>query len=71
MLLRRSRDSESSVLVWHDIVLVFWIYGLVVRRDVDFVTFELGGTKVFKEVGVPGAGEVDVGVLHVFRLTEC
>lgn len=58
------------MLVWYNIVFVFGVYGLVVLWDVDFVGFELGGTEIFEEVGVPGTVEVDVGMVHVFGLGE-
>lgn len=56
------------MLVGDYIIFVFWVYGLVVQGHEDLVGFELGGAKVFKEVGVAGTREVDVGVLHVFGL---
>ncbi|KAE8450903.1 hypothetical protein EG329_005343 [Mollisiaceae sp. DMI_Dod_QoI] len=47
------------MLIWHYIVFVFWVDGLVVRRDVDLVIRQLVFAEVFKEVGVSGAVEVD------------
>lgn len=58
------------MLVWHYIVLVFGVDGLIVGWDVDFVVWELVFAEVFEEVGVAGTVEVDVGVGGVFGLWE-
>ncbi len=56
------------MLIGDYIVLVLGIEGLVVGRDVDLVVGELVAAEVFEEVGVEGAGEVDVGVGGIFGL---
>ena len=57
------------MLVWHYIILIFWIRWLVLRRDVDeFFGKVWGAVEFFEEVGVAGRGEVDVGVGGIFGL---
>ncbi len=58
------------MLIWYHVVLIFGIQGLIVRRDVDIVIWELVFAEVFEEVGVSGAVEVDICVAGVFGLIE-
>lgn len=57
------------MLIRHHIIFIFRIRRLVLRRDVDEFFREVGGAvEFFEEVGVPGGGEVDVGVGGIFGL---
>lgn len=56
------------MLVGHYIIFVLGIDGLVVRRHVDFVVWELVFAEVLEEVGVSGTVEVYVRIARVFRL---
>lgn len=58
------------MLIGHDIVLVFRVDGLVVRRHVDFVIRQprVWRAEVLEEVRVPRCVEVDVGVAGVLVL---
>ena len=52
------------MLVWDDVVFVFGVYGLQVRRDVDVFWCELRGGEVgelLEEVGVVRRVHVEVG----------
>jgi hypothetical protein len=51
-------------LIGHNVVLVFGIERLVLRRDVYFFVWELGSgraSKLFDEVGVVRGVEVEIG----------
>jgi hypothetical protein len=56
------------MLIWHDIILIFWIQRLVVRWHVDLIVGKRVAAEILEEVGVSGRCEVDVGVVGVFRL---
>jgi hypothetical protein len=56
------------MLIGYYIILVFWIYGLVMRRNVYFVVWELVFAEIFKEICIPRAVKMDVGVVGVFGL---
>ena len=59
------------MLIWHDVVFVFWIRRLILRRDVDCFVREVGwAVELFEEVGVPRGEEVYVGVGGIFGLWE-
>ena len=62
-LLRGSLNPKRRVLVWHYIVLVFWVDRLVMRGNIDFVVGQLVFAEIFEEVRVPRAVEVHVGVV--------
>ena len=52
------------MLVWDDVVFVFGVYGLEVRRDVDVFRGELGGGEIgelLEQVGVVRRVHVEVG----------
>lgn len=70
MLLRRALDAEGGVLVGDDVVLVFWVDRLVLRRHVDFFRQQRRPCEVFEEVGVARVREVDVGAGGVAGLAE-
>lgn len=74
LALRRALYAEGGVLVGHDVVFVFGVEGLQVRRDVYFFGREgRGGAvgKVFEVVGVVGMVEVEVRECGVARLWVC
>lgn len=56
------------MLVWHNIVFVFWVQRLVLRRDVDLVVWEFIAAEIFEEIGVSRGEEVNVGVVAVLGL---
>jgi hypothetical protein len=56
------------MLIWHNIILVFWIKRLIMGRDVDLVVWKLVFAEVFEEVSISGSVEVHVGVVGVFGL---
>lgn len=58
------------MLVGHDIVLVFWVDGLVLGRDKDLVVGQPVFADVFKEVGVARVVHVHRGVAAVFVLAS-
>jgi hypothetical protein len=49
-------------LIRNYIIFIFWVDGLVMRRNVDLIVGQLVFTEVLEEVGVSCAIEVDVGV---------
>lgn len=51
------------MLIWHYVVLVFWVGGLVVGWDVDLVVRQLVFAEVFKEICIARAVEVHIGVI--------
>jgi hypothetical protein len=51
------------MLIWDNIILVFGVQWLVLRRDVNLVVWQLVSAEVFEEVGISGAIEVDVCVV--------
>jgi hypothetical protein len=51
------------MLIRHDIILVFGVEWLIVRRDVDLVVRKLIFAEVFEEVGISRAIKVYVGVV--------
>jgi len=61
-LLCRSLYSKRRMLIRHNIILVFRIQWLVLRRYVDFIVWKFVFAEVFEEVGMAGGGKVDVGV---------
>jgi hypothetical protein len=51
------------VLIGNYIILILWVYGLVVRWDIDIVIGQFVFAEVLEEISYTGQGEVDVGVI--------
>ena len=68
--LRSLLDSKRGVLIWYDIILVFGVDGLVLRRQEDLVWEQRCTREVFEKVGVPGRMEVEVRARRVARLVQ-
>jgi hypothetical protein len=57
-------DAKRSVLIWNDVILVFGIDGLQVRRNIDVFWRELRGGRVCK-------GLEEVGMVRVVHVKVC
>lgn len=68
--LGRALYAECSVLVWHDVILVFRVQWLEVLGNQNFLVGQLicGLGEVLEEVGVVGSMEVEVCRVGVARL---
>jgi hypothetical protein len=67
-LLRRTLDAKRRVLVGNNVVLVFWIDGLMLWRNVDLVIRELVFAEILKEVRVALLAHVDMRDGGIFVL---
>jgi hypothetical protein len=56
------------MLIWHYIVLIFRVEGLIVGWNVNFVVWKLIFAEVFEEICVSWAVEVYVGMVGIFGL---
>ncbi|KXT05442.1 hypothetical protein AC578_11100 [Pseudocercospora eumusae] len=61
MLLLCALNAKGSMLVWHDMVLVIGIDGLVLRCDLNLFCRQLDSGKVFEQIGVVGVVQVQKG----------
>ena len=68
LVLGSSLNAECCVLVWNDVILVFWVERLILLWDKDIIWCDFLLAEVVEEVGVALLVEVHVCVLHVFRL---
>jgi hypothetical protein len=62
--LRRALDAKRGVLIWNDVILIFRVDGLQVRRNIDVFWRELGGGRVCK-------GLEEVGMVRVVHVKVC
>lgn len=60
VLLGCALDAKGSVLIRHDVILVFGIDGLMLRGHVDFIVGEPIAAEVLEEVGVVRGAQMDV-----------
>jgi hypothetical protein len=51
------------MLVWHHVIFVFRVDGLVVRRDIDLVVRQLIFAEIFEKICISSTVEVYVGVI--------
>jgi hypothetical protein len=56
------------VLIRYHVILVFWVDGPVLRRDVNLVVGELVLAEVLEEIRVAGAMHVHIVEARVFGL---
>ena len=56
------------MLIWHDVVLVVWVDGLMLRCHEDLFGGKLYATEVFQKVSVMGCMQVEGGEAGVTRL---
>lgn len=68
MLLLCTLNTEGSMLIWHDIVLVVRIDGLVLRCDLDLFGRQLDPGEVFEQVRVVRLMQVQKCEARVARL---
>jgi hypothetical protein len=61
-------DSKRGMLVGHDIILVFRVQRLVLRRNEDFLWLKVRAGELFEEVGDARGVEVEVGGVGVAGL---
>jgi hypothetical protein len=67
--LGRLLNAKRGVLVRHHVVLILWVDGLVMRRDVDLVVGQLVLAKVLKQVRVPRPLHVYICITPVLVLS--
>jgi len=51
------------MLIWYNIVFVFWVQWLILRRHIDLVVGKLVFAEVFEEICVSRTVEVDICVV--------
>ena len=58
------------MLVRDDVIFVFGIDRLMLRRHIDIFRSDASATEVFEEVGNTGLIEVDIGMRGIARLVS-
>ena len=55
-------NAKSSMLVWYNVIFIFWVQRLMLWGHIDFFWFQMCSSEVLEQIGVMCFVEMDIVV---------